>query len=174
MPSPVGERQFGRHFRRRFGCEGNCESKMVSRQWGDNFCPARHQDVSQGPLGHYSAPGRWGRPKRGPSNCQPDFMMRCAKGFVAKGIWGCTGFPLLCWDKGSETPSCQRGSLRPFVPPQKGKPRTSPNPLSDKPLSATHHFNQIPRKVHVVKIRYACSGRALDRVKGHQTKAATK
>ena len=32
--------------------------------------------------------------------------MRCAKGFVAKGIWGCTGFPFLRWEKGSETPSC--------------------------------------------------------------------
>ena len=33
-------------------------------------------------------------------------VMRCAKGFVAKGIWGCTGFRLLRWEKGSETPSC--------------------------------------------------------------------
>ena len=27
--------------------EGNCESKIITRQWGDNFA-ARHQDVSQG------------------------------------------------------------------------------------------------------------------------------
>ena len=32
--------------------EGNCESKNVSRQWGDIFA-ARHQDVSQGPLGSH-------------------------------------------------------------------------------------------------------------------------
>ena len=31
------ERQFARHFKRQLG-EGNCESKTVSRQWGDNFC----------------------------------------------------------------------------------------------------------------------------------------
>ena len=31
--------------------EGNCESKIVARQWGDNFFAARHQGVSQGPLG---------------------------------------------------------------------------------------------------------------------------
>ena len=58
------------------------------------------------------------------------------------------------WGKGSETPSFlmlrprERGSLRPFLPtargslrpffPQKGKPRTSPNPLSENPISATH------------------------------------
>ena len=33
-----------------------------------------------------------------------------------------------------------RGSLRPFFPLQKGKPRTFPNPLSENPLSATHDF----------------------------------
>ena len=32
--------------------------------------------------------------------------MRCAKGIFAKGILGCTGFSLLRWEKGSETPSC--------------------------------------------------------------------
>ena len=31
--------------------EGNCESKVAARQWGVNFCPARQQDVLQGPLG---------------------------------------------------------------------------------------------------------------------------
>ena len=31
-----------------------------------------------------------------------------------------------------------RGSLRLFFPPQKGKPRTSQNPLSENPLSAMH------------------------------------
>ena len=35
-----------------------------------------------------------------------DFLMRCAKGIFAKGILGCTGFCLLWWEKGSETPSC--------------------------------------------------------------------
>ena len=91
--------------------------------------------------------------------------MRVAKWIFGKGIWGCTGFPLLRWENGSETPSCggekglrlprsscsdlgsegvsdpfptARGRLRPFCPPQKGKPRTSPNPLSENPLSATH------------------------------------
>ena len=33
--------------------EGNCESKIVWRQWGDIFA-SRHQDVSQGPLGGIS------------------------------------------------------------------------------------------------------------------------
>ena len=33
-------------------------------------------------------------------------LMRCAKGIFAKGILGCTRFPLLRWAKGSETPSC--------------------------------------------------------------------
>ena len=88
-------------------------------------------------------------------------VMRCANGFVAKGFGDVRGFPFcggkmglrlpLAMGKGSETPSflmlrrefqtlftTARGSLRPFFPPQKGKPRTSPNPLSDKPLSATH------------------------------------
>ena len=32
--------------------------------------------------------------------------MRCAEGIFAKGILGCTGFSLLRWEKGSETPSC--------------------------------------------------------------------
>ena len=35
--------------------------------------------------------------------------------------------------------SMAKGSLRPFFPPQKGKARTSQNPLSENPLSATHH-----------------------------------
>ena len=30
--------------------------------------------------------------------------MRCAKGIFAKGLWGCTRFPLLRCGKGSETP----------------------------------------------------------------------
>ena len=33
-------------------------------------------------------------------------FMRCAEGIFVKGILGCTGFPLLQWEKGSETPSC--------------------------------------------------------------------
>ena len=36
-------------------------------------------------------------------------IMRCAKGIFAKGIWGCTGFSLLRWEKRSETPSCGGG-----------------------------------------------------------------
>ena len=33
-------------------CEGRTwESKIAARQWGVTFCPARHQDASQGPLG---------------------------------------------------------------------------------------------------------------------------
>ena len=32
--------------------------------------------------------------------------MRCAMGICAMGILGCTGFSLLQWEKGSETPSC--------------------------------------------------------------------
>ena len=33
-------------------------------------------------------------------------IMRCAKGIFAKGILGGTGFSLLRWEEGSETPSC--------------------------------------------------------------------
>ena len=38
-----------------------------------------------------------------------------AKGIFAKGIWGCTGFSLLRWEKGSETPCCdgEKGLRRP-------------------------------------------------------------
>ena len=88
------------------------------------------------------------------------------------GFGGCTRFPLLRWEKGSETPSCggkrglrlprslgrsmrnegvsdpfstARGSLRPFFPPQKGKPRTSPKSLSANPLSATHQTSVLRR-----------------------------
>ena len=95
------------------------------------------------------------------------FVMRCAKGVFAKGIFGCPGFSLLRWEKGSETSSCDgekglrlprslcrsmrnEGVSDPFshrkresqtlFPLQKGKPRTSENPLSENPLSATHHF----------------------------------
>ena len=37
QPSFLGERQFSKHFRGQFGCEGNRESKIVARQWGVNF-----------------------------------------------------------------------------------------------------------------------------------------
>ena len=37
MPSLVGERQFGGILGDNLG-EGNCESKIVARQWGVNFC----------------------------------------------------------------------------------------------------------------------------------------
>ena len=47
----VGERQFARHFRRQFGCEGVVESLKLSRDSGESIFAARHQDVSQGPLG---------------------------------------------------------------------------------------------------------------------------
>ena len=33
-------------------------------------------------------------------------LMRCTKGILATGILGGTGFSLLQWEKGSETPSC--------------------------------------------------------------------
>ena len=32
--------------------------------------------------------------------------MRCAKEIFARGFGGCTRFPLLRWEEGSETPSC--------------------------------------------------------------------
>ena len=103
----------------------------------------------------------------------PIKLMRCAKGIFSEGIWGCKRLSLLQWEKGSETPFCggervwdslvpwvgawgtresqtlfpiARGSLRPSFPLQKGKPRTSPNPLSENPLSATH---QKPSWIHV-------------------------
>ena len=104
----------------------------------------------------------------------PDLLMRCAKGIFAKGILGGTGFSLLRWEKGSETPFCggtrglrlprslgrsmrnegvsdpslptARGSLRPFFPPQQGKPCISPNPLSEIPLSGTNHLPPSQRR----------------------------
>ena len=91
-------------------------------------------------------------------------------GIFAKGIWGCTGFSLLRWEKGSETPSCgggkgsetplfprseheERGSLRPFSQSQEGvsdpfshRKRENPVhpqiPLNENPLSATHDSPQ--------------------------------
>ena len=92
-------------------------------------------------------------------------MMCCTKGIFAEGIWGCPPFSLLRWGKGSETPFCDgekglrlprsscsdlgnEGVLHPFpqrkresqtlFPTARGKPRTSRNPLSENPLSATH------------------------------------
>ena len=82
-------------------------------------------------------------------------MMRCAKGVSLRGFGDVRGFPF-CGGK-KETPSCggekglrlplslgrsmrNKGVPDPFFPPQKGKPRTSPNPLSKNPLSATHHL----------------------------------
>ena len=49
-PSLVGERQFGRHFRRYLGARV-IASQRLSRDSGESIFAARHQDVSQGPLG---------------------------------------------------------------------------------------------------------------------------
>ena len=93
-------------------------------------------------------------------------MMRCAKGIFAKGIWGCTGFSLLRWEKGFETASCggekglrlprsscsdlgNEGVSDPFphrkresqtlFPTAKGKNPVHPlNPLSENPLNSGH------------------------------------
>ena len=89
-------------------------------------------------------------------------IMRCAKGIFAKGFWGCRRFSLLQWEKGSETPSCDgetglrlprsscsdlgnEGVSDPFSHRKRESqtlfpttPRTSPKPLSENPLSATH------------------------------------
>ena len=89
-------------------------------------------------------------------------LMRCAKGIFAKGMWECTGFSLLRWEKGSEAPSCdgekglslprsscsdlgnkggsdpfptKRGSLRPFFPPQRENPVHPQIPLAKIPLA---------------------------------------
>ena len=62
MSSIVAERQFGRHFKRQFGGEGNCESKIAARQ-GVSIFAARHQDVSHGPLGCFVLCVIQGRPK---------------------------------------------------------------------------------------------------------------
>ena len=99
-------------------------------------------------------------------------LIGCAKGFSLslKGILGGTGFSLLRWEKGSETPSCggRRGLRLPrslgrsmrnqgvsdplshrkresqtLFPTAKGKPRTSQNPLSENPLSATHERRHV-------------------------------
>ena len=74
-------------------------------------------------------------------------MIGCAKGIFAKGLLGGTGFSLLWWEKGLRLPfSHRKRSLRPFFLPQKGEPRTSQNPLSENPLSATHEFS--PSLIH--------------------------
>ena len=49
MPSLVGGRQFGRHFRRQFG-RRQLRVKNCLETMGTIFA-TRHQDVSQGPLG---------------------------------------------------------------------------------------------------------------------------
>ena len=74
------------------------------------------------------------------------------RGFSLRGFWGVRGFSLLRWEKGSETPSCggkkglrlprsscsDLGSEGVSDHRKKGKPRTSQNPLSENPLSATN------------------------------------
>ena len=50
MPSPVGERQFGRHFRETIWARVIASQKL-SRDSGETIFAPRHQDVSQGPLG---------------------------------------------------------------------------------------------------------------------------
>ena len=103
----------------------------------------------------------------------PKIIIRCAKGFFARGILGGTGFSLLRWEKGSETPSCggtrglrlprslgrsmrNEGVSDPFphrkresqtlFPTAKGKtPYLSENPLSENPLSATNQIRPSKR-----------------------------
>ena len=48
----MGERQFGRHSRRQFWVMVIASQKL-SRDSGETIFAARHQDVSQGPLGLY-------------------------------------------------------------------------------------------------------------------------
>ena len=48
--SLVGERQFGRHFKKQLG-EGVIASQKLPRDISESIFAARHQDVSQGPLG---------------------------------------------------------------------------------------------------------------------------
>ena len=52
MPSLVGERQFGGILGDTLG-EGNCESKIVARQWGVHFCRETARRLS-GPSGLFS------------------------------------------------------------------------------------------------------------------------
>ena len=111
-------------------------------------------------------------PERPSCTCVPLIVMLCAEGIFAKGILGCTGFSLLLWEKGSETPSCdgEKGLRLPrsscsdlgneevsdpfphrkswresqtLFPTAKGKPRTSQNPLSENPRSATHDIGNL-------------------------------
>ena len=88
--------------------------------------------------------------------------MRCAKGIFAKGILGCTRFPLLRWEKGSETPSCggEKGLRLPrsscsdlgtresqtIFPPQEG--------VSD-PFSHCKRENPVHPKIPLAKIPLA-------------------
>ena len=62
-------------------------------------CTAARRKPSGG-HGSHSCGGGWHRP------AWHDMLMRRAKGISAKGILGCTGFSLLRWEKGSETPTC--------------------------------------------------------------------
>ena len=52
MPSLVGERQCGRHLKRELR-DFNCESKIVSRQWGVKFCRETSRCLA-GPSGECS------------------------------------------------------------------------------------------------------------------------
>ena len=131
--------------------------------------------------GCLSAPGKWGRLRNASSSVLKVLnqipvkvqlksgqnplksLMRCAEGIFAKGILGCTGFSLLRWERGSETPFCdgekglrlprslgrsmrERGSLRPFSPSQEG--------VSD-PLSHRKRQNPVHPKIPLAKIPLA-------------------
>ena len=88
------------------------------------------------------------------------FIMRCAKGIFATGILGCTGFSLLQWEKGSETPSCdgekglrlprslgehqEGGSVRPFSPSQEGVSDPFSHRKSENPVHPKMPLAEIP------------------------------
>ena len=94
------------------------------------------------------------------TNCPPVELMRCAKGIVAKGILGGTGFSLLRWKKGSETPSCggkkdlrlprsscsDLGNEGVYFPPQEG--------VSD-PFFHRKRENPVPPKIPLATIPLA-------------------
>ena len=74
--SLVGERQFGRHLGDNLG-EGNRESKIVSRQWGDDFCCETARCLAR--------PSGWPK-NRGKSSARNGEKM--AQEVAKNGIWG--------------------------------------------------------------------------------------
>ena len=90
-------------------------------------------------------------------------MIGCAKGISAKGILGGTGFSLLRWEKGSETPSCggTRGLRLPRSLGRSMRNEGVSDPFSHRkresqtPFSHRKRENPVPPKIPLAKIPLA-------------------